>query len=70
MQLLTNVKTLDALSPLKVLGRGFGITKNKKTGVVITHCHTINTGDEIITSLIDGDIVSTVSEVFCKETQH
>ena len=69
MQLLTKVKTLDALSPLKVLGRGFSITKDKKTGVVISHCNTIKTGDEIMTSLIDGDIISTVSEVFCKKTR-
>ncbi|MDP1574073.1 MAG: exodeoxyribonuclease VII large subunit [Coxiellaceae bacterium] len=63
MQLLTKVKTLDALSPLKVLGRGFSITKNKKTGNVISDCDSINTGDQIITSIIDGEIISTVLEI-------
>lgn len=59
-QLQIQAKTLDALSPLKVLQRGFSIAKNKRTEKLITHCHDVIVGDEIMTKVADGEIHSVV----------
>ncbi|MCX7120979.1 MAG: exodeoxyribonuclease VII large subunit [Gammaproteobacteria bacterium] len=52
---------LETLSPLKVLQRGFSITRSKKTGIVIQHCTDISLGDHIVTRLMDGEIESTIT---------
>lgn len=49
---------LDNLSPLKILQRGFSITKNKQTGKLIARCSDITAGDHVITQLSDGEIES------------
>lgn len=51
---------LETLSPLKILQRGFSITKNKKTGEVIMHCNDISKNDIIVTTLRDGEIISRI----------
>ena len=53
-------KVLETLSPLKILQRGFSITRDKKTGKVIQHCNDVAIGESIITKLIDGEIESVV----------
>lgn len=53
---------LDSLSPLAVLGRGYSVTKDSG-GRVISSAAQVRWGDEIITSLGDGDIVSVVQNV-------
>ncbi len=53
-------QTLDSLSPLKVLQRGFSITKNKVTNKIILHRDDVSVGEHIITRLIDGEIESQV----------
>lgn len=60
MALTTAIKTLDALSPLKVLHRGFSITKNKHNQKVILSVKDVKVADEIITTFCDGEINSTV----------
>lgn len=60
MQLQSASKTLDALSPLKVLTRGFSITKNKETNKVLASIYEVKSGDTIITQLTDGELLSTV----------
>ena len=53
---------LEALSPLKVLERGFSITQNKD-GKVITSIKDTIVGDSVVTILKDGAIISTVEKV-------
>ena len=53
---------LEALSPLKVLERGFSITQGKD-GKLITSIKDTEKGDSVVTILKDGAIISTVEEV-------
>jgi len=50
---------LETLSPLKILQRGFSITR-KKSGGVITSCNEVVVGELIMTRLHDGEIESKV----------
>lgn len=52
---------LDSLSPLAVLGRGYSVTKDS-AGRVIASAGQVRWGDEIVTSLSDGDIISVVQD--------
>ena len=45
---------LDALSPLKVLGRGYSITK--KDGVVINRFDSLKLGDKVSIQFVDGSV--------------
>ena len=45
---------LDALSPLKVLGRGYSITK--KDGVVINRFDSLKLGDKVSIQFADGSV--------------
>ena len=53
---------LEALSPMKVLERGFSITENEK-GEVIKSVGDIKKGDVLTTKMKDGTIISTVEKV-------
>ena len=53
---------LEALNPKKVLNRGYSISTSKD-GRVIKSVADVNPGEEIITSVADGTIVSTVEKV-------
>ncbi len=53
---------LEALSPLKVLERGFSITKDSN-GNVISDIHQVNQGDNVTTILKNGTIYSRVEKV-------
>ena len=57
---------LEALSPLKVLNRGFSITQDKD-GKVITSVKDVKCGDTITTIVKDGTINSKVEKVEEKE---
>ena len=50
---------LDALSPLTVLARGYTVTENAG-GKIITSTGDVRWGDEIITQVGDGNIISVV----------
>ena len=52
--------TLDALSPLKVLGRGYSITCRTATSGVVMSIGEIDPGDRLTTRVSDGSIVSQV----------
>lgn len=54
--------SLDSLSPLKVLSRGYSITKSKTTGKIVKHIDDIGIGDELITIVKSGELVSIVKE--------
>jgi exodeoxyribonuclease VII large subunit len=58
---------LDALSPLAVLGRGYSLTQEAKTGKVITAAKQIKVSQEIRTRLASGSVVSTVNSVEVEE---
>ncbi len=62
-QLSSLASTLDALSPLKVLKRGYSMTKLAESGSIITNIENVNLGDEIITRLSDGELLSKVTEI-------
>lgn len=58
-EMLSKVSTLDALSPLKVLTRGYSITYDE-SGKIITGKDQVKTGDKITTKLSDTQIISIV----------
>lgn len=53
---------LNNLSPLAVLGRGYSITQNSNDKLV-SSIDQISFGDELITTVTDGEIISVVQEV-------
>jgi exodeoxyribonuclease VII large subunit len=55
--------TLDTLSPLKSLARGYSITKSKKDGSLIKSIHAVSVGDRLEISLTDGRLGCTVDSI-------
>jgi exodeoxyribonuclease VII large subunit len=53
---------LDAVSPLKILGRGYSFTSNEQ-GIIIKSVNDVHWGEEIRTRLQDGEICSVVQDV-------
>ena len=53
--------SLDAMSPLKVLGRGYAIA-SKENGELIKSVSDANSGDKLSLSVSDGIIKCTVDE--------
>ena len=52
--------TLDALSPLKVLGRGYSITRKADSSEILRSTHQLAIGDQITTMLAHGTVTSRV----------
>ena len=61
-QLLLLAAYLDAVSPLKILGRGYSFTSNEQ-GKIIKSANDVHWGEEIRTRLQDGEICSVVQDV-------
>ncbi len=57
-------KSLNALSPLQVLDRGYSVTFSKKTGKALKDFKEVKPGDKIQTQLSNGKLDCTVDEVF------
>jgi exodeoxyribonuclease VII large subunit len=55
--------TLEALSPLKVLERGYSVTRMIPSGVVVRSAGQVHTGDTIETLLQSGRLTSRVEDV-------
>lgn len=55
-------KSLNALSPLNVLDRGYSITTSKKTGKAVTSSKQVNKGDTVRIRLAEGQLDATVDE--------
>lgn len=53
--------SLDAMSPLKVLGRGFSLLENEN-GEIIHSCSDVTEGENITATLADGKLVCTVDK--------
>ena len=56
-------RTLEALSPLRVLERGYSITRKSETGAVVRSAAGIQPGDEILTILNAGRLTSRVESI-------
>lgn len=54
---------LESLSPLAVLGRGYTVTQNARTGKVIRAATQLKVGQKIVTRLAEGAAMSEVLEV-------
>ena len=52
---------IDALSPLKVIARGYSLTRTEK-GQVVTKTDDVSTGDTILLNVTDGVISAEVKE--------
>lgn len=59
-QLDLSAATLDALSPIKVLGRGYSITRRAETGDLVTASGQLVIGDRITTILAAGQFTSRI----------
>ena len=59
-RLAADAAKLDALSPLKVLGRGYAIPY--KDGNVVSAVADVTVGDRLTIRLCDGEIACTVDE--------
>ena len=60
-QFIANISKLDAMSPLKVLARGYALVR-KDNGEVLKSIHQVQPGDKIIVSLTDGRMSAAVTE--------
>lgn len=58
MKLTSAIRTLDALSPLKLMERGYTIPY--KDGVVVKSIHQVKAGDEMKVTMQDGTVEATV----------
>ena len=58
---------LDAMSPLKVLTRGYAMTQNEQ-GSLIRSVKQVKAGEKITVSLADGTISANIAEI--KEDHH
>ena len=56
-----NVAKLDAMSPLKVLTRGYSMA-NTQTGELLRSVHQVEAGESIVVNLSDGSISATVTD--------
>ena len=57
MQLTAQANRLAALNPKSVLHRGYSITTNKKTGLLVKAFKDVRPGDELITELADENLI-------------
>ena len=54
---------LDAMSPLKVLGRGYSVTL-KENGQLVKSVKAVKCGDSLTVRMSDGKLTAKVQEVF------
>ena len=57
---------LDAMSPLKVLGRGFSLVENS-TGEIVRSCTDVAVGEKVTVRLSDGQLRCCVDECLNNE---
>ena len=57
------IKELDAISPLGVLARGYSITRNKSSDIIIRNSDDVNLGDIITSITSESMIESKVSKI-------
>lgn len=59
--------SLDALSPLKVLGRGYAFLENE-TGEILHSVCDVSAGERVLATLVDGHLTCTVEK--CNNTEN
>jgi exodeoxyribonuclease VII large subunit len=57
MQLTAQDNRLSALNPRSVLHRGYSITTNKKTGLLVKNTEDVRIGDYLITELANKNLI-------------
>ncbi len=57
------VARIDSLSPLKILARGYSVTRGEQSGSVVNSIKSGSVGDVIETILTDGSIISTITDL-------
>ena len=57
IKLTAQANRLSALNPKSVLNRGYSITKNKKTGLLIRKTEDVEIGDIMITELAEENLI-------------
>ena len=65
-QFVANVSKLDAMSPLKVLTRGYALAKTEG-GEVLKSVAQVSVGDKIVVNLSDGRLTAAVTDKECAE---
>jgi exodeoxyribonuclease VII large subunit len=61
--LATMAATVEALSPLKTLQRGYSICRSQPKGSLVRSIHDAATGDALRTELADGHLESVVHKI-------
>jgi exodeoxyribonuclease VII large subunit len=61
-QFVALASSLDAMSPLKVLGRGYAIARSEETGAVIRSADDVADGDRITVRLRSDELRCRVEE--------
>ena len=54
---------LDALSPLTILSRGYGVIKSKEDGTIVKSIADVNIGDSLEISIKDGKLNCTINDM-------
>ena len=57
VQLTAQANRLEALNPKSVLHRGYSITTNKKTGLLVKRAKDVRPGDEMMTELAEENLI-------------
>jgi len=55
------IRTLNTVSPLATLGRGFALVKRVSDGKLVTDSNTVSVGDEIEARLANGTVTARVT---------
>ena len=58
---IQNVAKLDAMSPLKVLTRGYAMAQNE-AGELVRSVHQVQTGDSLTIRFADGAVTASVCD--------
>ena len=61
--------SLDAMSPLKVLGRGFSMATDSR-GQILRRAGDVSPGDAVRVTLAEGSLECRVESVYAKEENH
>lgn len=56
-------RSLETLSPLNVLERGYSVTQRAETGEIVRNGHQLKPGEKIRTRFADGGVISSVESV-------
>jgi exodeoxyribonuclease VII large subunit len=63
-RIATIAATVEALSPLQTLSRGFSICRLQPSGKIVRSCQEAEVGDMLHTELVDGRVESIVARIF------